>query len=217
MQNNNLKAGLIAGGVFVLLGSPAAGLFMLMRPGSTPIPASFTAFSAPDGSFAGDGPTGWATTSSSANAVAGGTAFQSGSARISIVSDLAGSLVGDLSRSADASLSSMSGMVPGLKLPQVLPVQKVHDMGKKSMEDLFKSYQEQPAQAFQARFGDARISEFTADGGWMAGSLRGYRVTMLSNDRRVSIVCRCSAGDWNNLHPAFIHVINSIGPGKGGG
>lgn len=88
-------------------------------------------------------------------------------------------------------------------------------MHAKELEDSLSGYEEQPAQAFHCGAGDARCSEFTADGGLLTGKLHGYRVTMLGSQRAFSTVCRCRESDWATLKPVFINVINCITPGNG--
>jgi len=56
-------------------------------------------------------------------------------------------------------------------------------------------------------------AEFTASGSF-GGTLKGYRATALSRDRRVRVMCKCSKDDWEKLKPAFDKVIESLGPGK---
>ena len=62
-----------------------------------------------------------------------------------------------------------------------------------------------------ARIGEGRISEFTASGGTLFKSkLRGYHVTLLTNDRRVSILCQCPDKEFAKFKPTFLAVCRSL-------
>ena len=92
------------------------------------------------------------------------------------------------------------------------PVAQVHEMEKEEFAEEIGGCEEQAPLAVKTGLGDARKSEFTTSGTF-GGTIRGYRVTALSLDRRVRVVCQCSESDWENLQPAFDRVIESLGPG----
>ena len=60
--------------------------------------------------------------------------------------------------------------------------------------------------------GDSRKSEFTGSG-LLNGAFHGYRVTALSRDKRIRVVCRCSESQWQSLQPAFDKMIASVAMG----
>ena len=66
-------------------------------------------------------------------------------------------------------------------------------------------------QRLESRAGDARLSEWTADG----GKLHGYRVTILGNQREFTVICISPERNWAVLQPAFQRMIHSLVPGNG--
>ena len=68
-----------------------------------------------------------------------------------------------------------------------------------------------PAVFKGSSIGEGRISVFTASGGGLFGSkLRGYHVTLLTKDRRVSILCHCPEKEFAQFKPTFLAVCRSL-------
>jgi hypothetical protein len=165
---------------------------------SVPAPKSFKDFHSTDGVFACDCPEGWT--------VEGGggtrteyseTKFTSGGAEIRIEADLAGSLFADMGRRDDENNP---------------PVARVHAMKTERIgKDEFTNYKEREAKKFNSKgLGEGRKAIFVADGG-MGGKIYGYHATLLTNDKRITIICQCPATNWKTLRPAFDRVIASMG------
>jgi len=204
----------IAAGVLALVAGLGYAGWHSMSPKPVPAVAAFGSYAAPDQSFVCESPTGWQMTSAASGAIQSGALFQSQAARIDITSDLQGSLMGDVARSANASMSNLEGMVSGLQVKQKPAIETVHDMGKKELEGKYKEYQEGPGKTYDSKMGEARFSEYTADGGMLVGKLHGFRVTMLGGERRIHVFTHCQETDWPKLKPCFSRVINSIAPGS---
>ena len=90
-------------------------------------------------------------------------------------------------------------------------VAQLHERDKSQLADSLPGYQEGDMQPLQSRVGDARISEWTADG----GKMHGYRVTMLGNQREITVICLSPQRNWAIIQPAFQHIISSVVPGSG--
>ena len=208
---------IIAVVLVVVLAGGGIVFWKLSNPERVSAPTAFTVFKAGDQSFQCEYPQGWQTAAAEAGAIASGALFQKASAKIDITADLAGSLMGDIARSSNQSMAGLADMIPGgaaaIQGKLKPPVQTLHEGGLKEIKEKFSGYAEQPAKAFQSKMGEARFSEFTADAGFLAGKLRGYRVTILGGDRRVTVLCHCSEQDWPNLQASFQRVVNSLGPG----
>ena len=59
--------------------------------------------------------------------------------------------------------------------------------------------------------GEGRLSTFTANSGGLFGSkLRGYHATLLSRDRRVSILCHCPEKEFPKYKATFLAVCRSF-------
>jgi len=69
----------------------------------------------------------------------------------------------------------------------------------------------EPATFKGSTLGEGRIAGFTASGGGVFGSkIRGLRVTLLTNDRRISILCEAPAALFEKLKPTFLATCRSL-------
>jgi hypothetical protein len=169
--------------------------------GAVPAPTEFVAYSDTGGRFACDRPKDWESDGGgkpdSPNSWA---KFTSGNAEIRVEADLAGSLFGDIAKSSGAAFG-------GEEEP---PVAKIHPMGQRHMKEEYGTYEEREAKAFKSKgLGEGRRSTFIASQP-MVGKIFGYRATLLSGDRRITVVCTCPATNWQTLKPAFEKVIASL-------
>jgi hypothetical protein len=132
--------------------------------------------------------------------------------RVRIVSDVTGSVMGDI---ATASNNSASGLEPIPGMPPPPPpkpaVEQLHERDKAQLMSDLPGYQEGEMQKLDSRVGDSRLSEWTADG----GKRHGYRVTMLGNQREFTVICIAPEKNWAVLQPAFQRMIASVVPGSG--
>ena len=186
---------LLAAGVAVALLS-AAGCG-----GNVPAPTAYVPCLDPGGQFACDVPKGW-------EVEAGGrpdspssfAKITQGNAKISVITDLGGSLIGDMAKA--------SGNMLGGEAQH--PSFKVHEMGLRRMKQEYTNYQErEPIPVKSTGLGEGRRSTFIADGG-LGGKIYGYRATFLGGDRRIEVICTCPATNWKALKPAFEKVILSL-------
>ena len=194
----------LGAGLLVLLGLIFA--LSALKPKLVKAPVSYTPYNAIDNSFACDQPGGPEWTMHETGATSGNLStvtFSSGHVRIRVVSDATGSIMGDIATAGNANLPPEQ---------QVPAVQKLHLMDVKQLASDLPGYKENDPQPFTSTaFGDSRVSEWTADG----GSLHGYRVTMLTHEREITVICICPERNWKVLEPAFLHVINSVKAGTG--
>jgi hypothetical protein len=173
--------------------------------GEVPAPTAFVAYNSPDGRFSCDYPKGWeASGGGKAESPMSWAKFTSGNAEIRVDTDLAGSLHADIAKSGAA----MSGDAEP-------PVAKIHPMGIRHMKDEYGNYEERDAKSFKSKgFGEGRKAIFIASGG-LGGKTFGYRATLLSGDRRITIITACPATNWQILKPAFDKVVESLRTGGG--
>jgi hypothetical protein len=218
-----LAGGLTAAALATILGG-IVYIAIAIQPEPVTAPKSFSPYTAADKTFQCVRPDGWRADGGAQGGVICRASFEQGLAEIEIISDLAGSLMGDIVKGPGGAMPDLGG-VPGA--PDIgggsqekprSPVEKVHDMSKKDAEsalkkDGFGEYEEQGAQAFQSALGEARFSEFGAGG--IFGKARGFRVTILGGERRITVLCRAPEKDWEKVKPAFRQVINSLTPGTG--
>lgn len=179
----------------------------------------FIPYTAPDKAFACVLPDGWKRVESAGGGIQSGVKAEAGRARINVNADLAGSLMADISKAQDAQMSNIAGMIPGNAQGNVparkSPVEKAHIAFKNKMESVWEDYEEKGSKPMQSAFGEAWISEWTGKKKELLGSepRHGLRVTMLSGERQVTVVCYCAEDDWKTLVPAFSKVIKSLAPG----
>jgi hypothetical protein len=217
MSFNSSKA--LRGGASALLLS----LFLLgCTPESVKAPASFSDFTSPDKTFAGKGPDGWKKDEAG---VQGGmqssVTFEQGTAQMSVTANFQESLMSDISKANNAQIDNAMGALPNSmqsQLPRsVPPVEKLHVMNKSKLEGRYTNYDEKPMQILNSSLGEGRISEFTGEraDGFMHYKVHGYRATMLSGERGITAVCRCTEEDWKALSPGFAKFLQSLALGPG--
>lgn len=219
-ENGSPKVWLI-GALGVAFVAALAALFFLRASRPSPLPAvqAFVPYKAADNSFACAGPKGWEKQGGASGAIRAGVLFRRDKATIDITSDLAGSLMGDVARANNNQVESIAGMLPSgmaANLPKTKPpVEQMHVAAGRALAKRFEGFAEQPLRELRSPLGEARYSEWTADdsGFLRKGKLHGYRVTILGNERRVTVLCQCPDGDWKTLKPAFERVIASLAPG----
>lgn len=127
--------------------------------------------------------------------------FNGGSAKINVTADTKGSLM--------AGQNTDGNLPPGSELA---PVHRAHELYKKTAAEEYSDYKESEPTLFSgSQLGEGRIAAFTASGGGLFGSkLRGYRVTLLTNDRRITLLCDCPEADFEKLKPTFLAVCRSV-------
>jgi hypothetical protein len=172
-------------------------------------PKSYVAFEALDKSFKGMAPEGWKVQRSGLQGTLTTAKISRLDASINIVSDLQGSLMGDM---MTATNNQMGGLTEGsgVNLPAPKPaVEKLHAAGKARLEKKYENedYEEKAMQNMQTKLGEARYSEFTAKG------VHGFRVTILASDRLFQITEVGDADEWTILQPIFAKVVAELAPG----
>jgi hypothetical protein len=174
--------------------------------GTVPAPTAYLRYESADGRFTCDFPKGWEVEKGAGKQEApySYAKFRSGGAEIGVHADFAGSLFGDMAKAG-------AGMLGG---EAEAPVARVHPLYVRQMKEDYSNYQEKEAKAFQSKgMGEGRRSMFTADK-TLGGKTVGYRATLLTGDRRITVICTCPSGNWNTLKPAFERAISSLRLGK---
>jgi hypothetical protein len=193
MKMSKFNAILLANVMFIGAAVTIAGCA-----GRAAIPTSYSTYNSPDGTFKIQYPADW-TSEGGAKGQFAWAKFTSGHAEIEVDSNAIGSLI--------------SNMVTSSNPEDITPVAGVHEFERQAFEDDDSSYKEEKAVTVLTGMSDARISEYTTSTAF-GGSVHGYRVTSLTNDKRVRIICKCPESEWKDLKPAFDKVIASLGMGK---
>jgi hypothetical protein len=123
------------------------------------------------------------------------------SAKIRIIADIKGSLMSG----SDSSREHEEGS-------EFAPVHLAHELYKKTAAEDYGDFNESKPAVFKgSQMGEGRISVFTAAAEGLFGSkLRGYHVTLLTRDRRVTILCHCPEKEFAKLKPTFLAVCRSL-------
>ena len=172
--------------------------------GSVTAPSSYTEYNAKNGAFKCQYPADWECKAGGRRKGFHRASFKSGPASISIVADVKGSLLGDIA----------GGRMAGPDVPEELAAEaQVHEMGLAKMEEEFGNYEEQKPEVIKTELGEGRKSEFTATTAF-GGKSRGFRVTVLAHDDRVTVIAHCPEKNWDALKPAFDKVIDSLDRGR---
>ncbi len=193
--------------VLVILGIVA----FLLTPKHGAVPTGWTTFTAQDKSFSVAAPGGWETTPSDRaqqmlgkDATTGGVLFRSGSATIEITTDTVATLMSYILVHGNGDTDVLTGPKAGA----------LHKQWKIATSAIHKGYQETKVADFERKMGDARLSEWTANGNvfGLGGRVHGYRASLVGGNMTAVVVCQCLESDWPALKPAFLHVIASITP-----
>jgi hypothetical protein len=158
------------------------------------------AFSPKDGAFRLRHPQGWETdTGSRPDNLYSWASFTKGSAKIQVFADATGSLMAGTPNGNEEEGSELA------------PVHNAHELNKKKIAEDFTDYNEgKPAVFKGSQLGEGRIAVFTAGGGLLSPKLRGYRVTLLTNDRRITVLCQCPDRDFAKYKPTFLALSRSL-------
>lgn len=161
-------------------------------------------FSPKDGAFKLNVPPGWGEprTGSRPDNTYSWAEFTKGSNRIRVDADVAGSL-----------MSGADSFQGSGEEGEYTPVIVAHENNKKAVSEQYSDFAESEGVLFKgSSVGEGRISEFTASGGGLFGSkIRGYRITLLTNNRRVTVLLQCPEKEFESMKPTFLAVGRSVG------
>ncbi|MDG3006299.1 hypothetical protein [Paludisphaera mucosa] len=160
-------------------------------------------FGAKDGAFKLRHPPGWqAQTGARPDNTYSYILLDKDPAKITVYADTTGSLI-------SGSDSANPGDFP--EGSEFAPVQKAHEHYAKTGTEDLSGYQEGKAEVFKdSGLGEGRMSVFTASAGMFGGKLKGYHVTLLLKDRRVSVLAYCHEEDFPKMRPTFLAVCRSL-------
>lgn len=188
-------------------------------------PTVFVPHMAADKSFVCQAPQGW---TSEDVGVEGGqasrTIISQGDAVITLRSNASASTMADVMNATNAQQQQAredlqnlpGGPPPGMAAPPppIPAVEQLHTANRDSLAAKYQDFSELPTHPFQGRLGDSRLSEWTGIGD-SGNKMHGYRVTMLTKDKMITLVCRCRETDWKTLQPAFVQIVHSVDQGPG--
>ncbi len=159
-------------------------------------------FSPKDNAFKIRHPQGWKSeTGSRPDNMYSWATFSRDSARIRVIADIKGSL-----------MSGSDSAGPQPEGSELAPVHVAHELYKKTAAEEYSDFSESKPAVFKgSQLGEGRLSVFTAAGEGLFGSkLRGYHVTLLTRDRRITVLCDGPEKDFAALKPTFLAVCRSL-------
>jgi hypothetical protein len=193
------------------LGGPAGGPAAPKAPAPADVPAGDPAaeaqlasvqFAPQDNAFKVRHPAGWeAETGSRPDNTYSWARFTQGSAKIQIYADVVGSLMTQNPTGQQYEEGS-----------EFAPVHRAHELYKKTISEEYSEYNEGEPTVFKGSLlGEGRIATFTAtESGLFGSKVQGFRVTLLTNDRRITVLCQCSGKELEKLKPTFYAVCRSV-------
>ncbi len=124
-----------------------------------------------------------------------------GAAKILVSADVQGSLISGSDTAGQFEEGS-----------PLAPVHRAHEHHLKAVASGYSDYKESEPTLFKgAGLGEGRIAVYNAtESGLLGGKLRGYRVTLLTNDRRITLLCECPPGEFAKNKPTFLAVCRSV-------
>jgi hypothetical protein len=190
---------------FLLVALAGSTVFLSGCGEPTTMPKSYNTLVAADKSFKIDYPAEWTADSGGKGGYAWAK-FTSGSSEISVNANVVGSLMGDLPKMPH---HAVLGEQPD---EETAPVAVVHEQERETFEE-DEDVKEKKAEVVKTGIQEARRAEFTGER-TLGSSVHGYRVTALTTQRRIRVVCQCPEGEWESLKPAFDKIVESLGLGK---
>jgi hypothetical protein len=197
-----------------------------LQPPSLPTIAPMVAYLSEDKSLSLQYPGNWKPRAASSMAVTDRVAFDpNANTHFAIDTSLAGSLMGDIAKAENTSLSALEGMpgMPGgttqkLKSPlESLHEAALHAMTKK--QSRYPEFEPGPTKPTQVGGVEALVTAFTykQGGGWGKREMTGTYVTALTKDREIMVTATCSKELEKTMKPLFDQMIASIHLGQTGG
>jgi len=202
-----------------LLAIVGMSCWFLMKPPSLPVIAPMVAYVSEDKSLAFQYPGNWKPQPTSSQAVSARVAFDPNSTtHVEVDTSLAGSLMGDIAKSGDASLSAlqgMPGMPAGVADKQKSPLELLHEAALHGMAKNKTRYPDFEAGAslpIQVGGVPALSTDFRfKEGGvWGKRDMVGTYVTILTKEREVSVKATTSKALQKTMKPVFEQMIDSI-------
>jgi predicted Zn finger-like uncharacterized protein len=116
---------------------------------------------------------------------------------------------------AQAAIAMQQKLDPGGQDEALSPAAKVHEAQMHDFAENFQDYHEEPARKIKTKYGEGRISDFTAKEGIFKSKVNGSRATLLSNIHQFNVTFKCSPAMFKDAKPVFEKVVSSLGPGSG--
>lgn len=209
-----------------LLAIVGMSCLFLTQPPSLPVVAPMVPYVSDDKSLALQYPGNWKPHSLTSQAVSARVSFDPTSGtHFAVDTSLAGSLMGDIAKSGDSSVSGlqgMPGMTAGAAGKQKSPLEMLHEASLHAMAKSKTRYADFEASAslpIQVGGVEALSTDFTFKQGglWGKRDMIGTYVTILTKDREVRVTATAAKALQKTMKPVFEQMIDSIHLDQTGG
>jgi hypothetical protein len=170
-------------------------------------PTKFENWNAKDGTFRIDYPADWDANGGGRNSIQWAR-ITKGNAEIHVEVKFSDSALADV-MGAGGGMMGVGGPMGIDESDMPSPVIAIHEAKKDEVATDYSNYAEVgEAETFRPMLGEGRRTEFTASKGLV--KIRGYRATILNNDRGIKVVCRCAESDWAALQDTFKQILDGM-------
>lgn len=197
--------------------------FFASQPAAVPLPGTMKSFVSIDNYIHLKRPGNWRAMQLSSHAIDSSIEFEPArNTHMRISSDLQGSLMSDIAKSADNTLSSIPGIGSDILAKQKTPLERLHDMQAKDLKKNKREYemfQDGTTKDLQVGGYPSKITDFTYEAPGVFGviPMTGKRITTLAGERRVSILYSCPKESKKLIMPVFDEMRDSMKFGEGTG
>ena len=177
---------------------------------SVTTPTAFKKWNAKDGLFAMEYPDGWKADGGGKSGIQWAE-FKKGSCVIEVDSNISGSAVADIAGSASAGLGGDGEPIDPKLAEEMAPANAAHKWIKLDEQRFakFKAYKEEEPTVIRPPIGEGRKSLFTASAG-MGQKVKGYRVTIPTNDKAIIIFAYAPEKDWSKVQGAYDKIFDGM-------
>jgi hypothetical protein len=192
-----------------------AGLivFFAQQPTAIPTPAPPTTFTTSDKTITVSHPGNWKPLEGSIHAVKTKVQFEpTKNIRVVIETDLAGSLLGDISKASSNMLSNLPGLGQQLTAKQKTPLESVHELQAKELKEIYEGFQDGATAKTKVAGLEALVTDFTFQerGVWGNREMAGKRVSALASERRLTVVCHYPKEAQEPMAPVIAQMLGSL-------
>jgi hypothetical protein len=189
------------------------GLLVLSLAGcgeSVTTPTAFKKWNAKDGLFAMEYPDGWKADGGGKSGIQWAE-FKKGSCAIEVDSNISGSAVADIAGSANAAFGGDGEPIDPKLAEELAPANAAHQYIRRDEQRFakFKAYKEEDPTVIRPPIGEGRKSLFTASVG-MGQKVKGYRVTIPTNDKAIIIFAYAPEKDWSKVQGAYDKIFDGM-------
>jgi hypothetical protein len=170
-------------------------------------PKAFKKFNAKDGTFAVEYPDTWKAEGGGGQGIQWAE-FSKGSALVTINTNISGSVIADIAGSTNPGLDGDA--IDPKEAEKLAPAAAAHNWIKQDPTrfEKFKKYEEQEPTKITPPIGEGRKSLFTATSG--GRKLKGYRITIPTNDKALIIFAYAPEKDWSKVQGAYDSMFDKM-------